>query len=274
MVNKKVVELAKYARDFKADKSEFDLLSQMSSDELGMINDRVAKVTPLLRQISSYAMIVSFIDDCDIETLRQMTGNNKLFDRVDDIRTACADYLYDLGDDDCHNPTFKIYKALNVTALLFDEINDSLWNFFRQNDSITETDKKVNDTFIDICNDVDHFYETSLGFVAENINLFNTPNKLLTALSMISLALGLKFSLVSQQNILEAFDKNAVVDSNYQDLSLLFSNMFMNINGNSSIDQETKDYLNEAYYLYKSYQYVSLTNGEKEKTLLKKCKKM
>ena len=91
---------------------------------MGLMDERVYKITPLLMQIASYAYGDIILNDFDERYY------NKFHENIDspicDVIRNCFNYIDELASNDCHHPTVLMFKDLMCGSNLYEDITNNL----------------------------------------------------------------------------------------------------------------------------------------------------
>lgn len=279
---------------------DFCLLNSLDSDELGFINDKVSRVTPLLKQICDYALIAAIVND------EQLTQIDKCIDEDDtmlnesiNIIENCFQYVQILEQENCHHPSILnmtnlikgIVKYSNFNDIIIklielvdDEFQDDLIDFGTiVDDELTGITDYYFDYFIDELENqmITNKKELLLGLSNYAINFCNT-------IMLISNNSGMRTNNIVcyDDNYINVFKNNSKINQKF-DLTI-----FKGLNSFATIVQKIENYeienfysidsyvyeliedLKTSYALYQFYKYKNLKDSYKEMRLLEKCKKM
>ena len=83
---------------------DFCLLNSLESDELGLMSEQCSRVTPLLRQISNYALIMMVVNEENLGELSAFVDEDKM-DDIKKIIEYCYQYVEILHDEGCKHPS-------------------------------------------------------------------------------------------------------------------------------------------------------------------------
>lgn len=273
----KLSENIRYFKDVK--KEDFELLNDMEVDELGLINNHVAKITPLISQLVKYAMIMEILTDeeqKDLSTTFEQIDDS-LYSKVFTHINLCNSYVRDLIDKGCKHPSILKIMDIEKGIFTYDEIQESICML------IPEHNDKFFERLLDLSGDFDESilsinYEQfkALLDIVESYQM-TSPIELLKKLSKYTNKKAL--DLMSLQNY-----NFPVFDWCYRDVCfcinkypLLLGDALKEIAEYEIYDEdlyEILEYIKEAYNLYNSYRYSYIKNDYKENWLLEKCKKM
>jgi len=278
---------------------DFCLLNSLDSNELGFMNDRVSRVTPLLKQICDYALIAAIVNDEQlVQIAKYIDEDDTMLNESINIIEICFQYVQILEQENCHHPSI-----LNMTALI-----NGITEYSNFNDIIIELIRLVNDEFQDDLIDFGTVVDDQLTAITDYYFdgfIDKLENKMIT--NKKELLLGLSNYAINFFNTIMLIDNsskknNSIVcfDDNY--INIFKSNSKINLNFDLtifkvldsfiSIVQKVEDYevenfysidscvyelmedLRKSYSLYHFYNYKILKDNYKETRLLEKCKKM
>lgn len=283
---------------------DFYLLASLESDELGLMNDKVSRITPLLKQICDYALITVILTEDEIERIDSyIDEDDNMFTDSSEIIEICYQYLLLLQQENCHHPSVLIALDLIAGLNYYNEFNASVVEL------IKITDDEFQDNLIDFGTVVDDnlieipemLFECIINKLSKGIitskeelllNLSNYARNYLNTIMLISKNISIyqnqkkSNSTLCVGNSYVHIFPNERINQNY-DLTLIEAiNSFATIM--QSIEEYEEDHyyqmdseveelieeLKESYSLYESFKYKFFKNSYKEEKLLEKCKKM
>lgn len=119
--------LKEYSEYFDYKKEDFDELLNTDINIMGLMDERVYKISPLLLQIADYAYGESILNDLDARYYNE-TGQN--FDvPICTIIRNCFNYMDELVSNDCHHPTVLMFKDLMYGSNSYENIVDNMGYF-------------------------------------------------------------------------------------------------------------------------------------------------
>lgn len=269
---------------------DFYLLVIIDTSELGLINDNVIKLTPLLKQITEYALVNIVLDDEQLERIEHcFDKNNSIFKESLDLIVACYEYIITLIDENCNHPSILSFDTLNKELNLYIEFNEIL------NDIIELTDGFFQDDLINLgCNIdekifdiIDNNFDNLLNRISNGI--INNKQGLILSLTNFSKSILNIIMSISKNSTIYNVDDNYVyiagnerIASNSNITALNFLNCFISIIERvdeyriENYDEDITlliDELKEIYHLYKSYKFQYLKHDYREQKILEKVKK-
>lgn len=121
---------------------DFNLLASLETDELGLVNEKVSKITPLLKQICEYSIIKDIINNDDLSEMEAyIDEDDDMLDDIIDIVEICSQYVEELIKDDCHHPSVLLITDQINGMKSYSQFNDILNEFIElTEDNILEED--------------------------------------------------------------------------------------------------------------------------------------
>jgi len=280
--------------------NDFYNLAILDTYELSFMDDKVAKVTPLLKQIVEYALINAVLTDEQINSIGCcFDEDDNLFNDSIDLIDICHKYVIALIDEDCHHPSILTSDSLTKGLTLYNEFNEILGTI------IEMTDGEFQDNLIDLGGVIDEKVADVIDGEFDKLidklrsSYVDDKRKLISILSCFSksiLNMVMAISEMKSDNLVEGYCNTLYIDDNYihilsndknsfdSDSTMLnFLNSFISIikivDGykNDSFDEDINcliENLEDVYFLYKAYKYKYLKDDYREKRLLSKCKKL
>lgn len=273
------------------DEIDFYLLAIMNANELSLMNNNVARVSPLLKQIAEYALVDIVLIDEQIENLEcYFDENDSTLKESIEFIDACYEYIMTLIDEGCNHPSVLIFDVLDKRTLLYNDFSDIL------NDIIESTTGDIQDELIElgyivdekVYDIIDNTFDCLLSKLKNDS--INNKRKLVLLLTEFSRSILNTVMSISKNRSVCNIDDNYIyiinndkIASNPNITNLDFINTFVSIiekvdeyedlDSDSDIDLLIDD-LKEAYFLYKSYKYLYLKHNYREQKLLEKSKKL
>lgn len=280
---------------------DFCLLNSLESDELGLMSDSAIKVTPLLKQISDYALIATVLDENDLGELATcIDEENNVLDDIIKIVEICYEYISILKSDNCNHPSVLTTADLVNGLTAYGQINENICDLVEiAEDSFQDTLLDLSIPTIDKL--LDNIEDNIFKKVITQIKNVANKEELLLSLSNYSKTYLSIIMLNTEYNNVQQTNKNNLFYINNNYFHFLSNEKFIPkfnltsldvINSLATIIQRTEEYeeeyfykiddeekeiinkLKESYILYKSYKYKFLKDTYKEQKLLQKCKKM
>lgn len=278
---------------------DFCLLNSLDSNELGFMNDRVSRVTPLLKQICDYALIAAIVNKEQLSQIAKcIDEDDTMLKESISMIENCFQYVQILEQENCHHPSI-----LNMTALI-----NGITEYSNFNDIIIELIRLINDEFQDNLIDFGTIVDDKLAAITDyffDYFIDELENKIIT--NKKELLLGLSNYAINFFNTIMLIDNsskktNGIIcfDDNY--INIFKSNNKINQNFDltifkvldsfATIVRKVENYeienfysidtdvyelmedLKKSYNLYQFYKYKILKDNYKETRLLEKCKKM
>lgn len=274
---------------------DFNLLASLETDELGLVNDNVSKITPLLKQICEYSMIKDIINTDDLSEMEvYIDEDDDMLDDIVDIVEICSQYIEELKEENCNHPSVLITNDLINGIGAYSKFNDTLSEFIEttkeleSQESILNLSIETNDRILDMLPNIFH----ELVMKLKNQQITNKEELIIQMNNYCQNFINI-IMLISKCNSISYIDNNYITVINND---LIHSNYNFNIfdfldNQTEIIsmieeyqeehlyylDSEMEDIISnikDLYVIYKSYKYRYLKNSYKEQKLLQKCKKM
>ena len=272
---------------------DFCLLNSLESDELGLMNENVFKVTPLLKQISDYALIYSIINEEELEELAACIDDEEVLEEIIEVIEACSNYVEILQQENCYHPSVLINSDIQSSITLYSEFDGSICDLMELIDGETNDDVLLDSSKIAIDDPQD---KADLIFETLKINIRSgeivEKEDILLGLLNYSMEF-IDIVLTTSKNKQIAYQGNCYFDISENDrfpsddsISLLevLENQILILNkvkeyedDSFEEDEEVKETIQnilEAYELYKGYKYRFLKDSYKESKILAKCKKL
>lgn len=277
---------------------DFNLLASLETDELGLVNEKVSKITPLLKQICEYSIIKDIINNEDLSEMEAyIDEDDDMLDDIIDIVEICSQYVEELIKGDCHHPSVLLITDQINGMKSYSQFNDILNEFIElTEDNILEEDLldlsiETIDRHLDIL--VNSFHELIIKL--KNNKITNKQELLFSMNNYCQNFINIMMLVSKNNNNCESsityFDNNYVIVTNND---FIHPNLtILDILDNQSeiismveeyqeeysydIDSEIDNIITnimDRYTVYKSYKYRYLKNSYKEQKLLQKCKKM
>ena len=293
-------KLKEYDYCFDYEEAYFELLADVPIDQMGLLNPNIYTITPLLDQISLYALAFAFVSDAEYEDLK---GEKLSFNRKYEARKVmeiCYDYMNSLVDKNCMHPSVLIYRDLVTGGDLYDDMMDDIYysfDYIKDNDIFDFLEKFIND----VDGTMDEEACISDADLAK-IEKVGTSIELLKLLSIHARNVGLKKLLVSgnytsyseQDNWVRFYDDyEGKLTLKFVDMAQRIQEELDNIDGdidyededeveslNDSLDDDEKwlrtffSNILFSYGAYKQIQFDYLKSSYKEAKILEKCNKM
>lgn len=283
--------LEKHIDAFDFNKRELEYLFKTPIESMGLMEDRIYKITPVLDQICTYALGGTFFNDLELECIPE---NGLGFDAVQ-VMQGCIYYMDDLLKSECKHPTVLIYNDLINGSNLYNTIMEDVSN------SVELLDGDIKEKLTNFLENVDEkilkYKATSYNVVESSIQKINTKKTMLKLFGEYGRKRALTELLVAtayaSYNCGNDWCKVYADKSGDPSFTLEFVNLIKLIEENLPYIEDEFDYyeyddededepglceyfneIKEAYFLHKSVQYDYLKNSYKEARLLQKCKKM
>lgn len=263
---------------FDYDKEDFKLLERINFDRLGLINDKVCKVTPLLSQLTSYAIIPAFIYPYEYEELKEYS-NEIIFDEAEEVFQASFEYAIMMFDYGCKHPSILNFKNLINISDCYEVIMDKLSLLMKNEKVDKEITGLINDFMVTVDDKVINKSDDLLDNEREKLASIGSSYDLLSSFSDCAFQIAFNKTMLSDEFRYYYINNNWIrYAKNDYDSVMLFDivSKLSNYKKNCGNDGILSDIsiLEEAYYLLKSYQCDYLRNNYKEYKMLEKCKKM
>lgn len=275
---------------------DFCLLNSLEVDELGLFNDKVAQVTPLLNQICSYALANKLLNDDQLDLISESVAQNQL-EKCLTIFEKCQDYVEILIEEDCKHPSVSNVVNCVNSSFFYEQFYKCLADF------IPEVDIMTQNTLIDLVYTADEviqeIYDNLLMLLINELqnNSTMSTKQLLTALNKYSECCKPLCIIVPPNESIYNCDNGETYISYFNEnnnfkLNQILANSLISlaniiktiedyekVNIYDFEDEEddfkdTIDEMKECYVKYQSYKYKYYKDTYKEQKLLRKCKKM
>ena len=272
--------LKEHIKCFNFKEEDFDYLKEIPVDEMGLMNERIYKITPLLDEITLYAYGAAFYN---IQEYEMLSERNNISDEVNQVMETCFNYVNSLIENDCHHPSILVYKDMVNSDCLYESMMSAL------SDSINYVeDEEVSNELINISCDVDNticeFIDESYAVLAEQTEN-KSSKEILNLFGTIGRDRGMAELLLFNTAIIAPVCDTWIRFLNGQDIVLtnkLISMIqiidkelpYVRYGNNSEELEDAFNNIKESYELYKCFQGDYYKNSYKEARLLEKCKKM
>ena len=287
-------EIEKHISCFDFTHEDFNLLRKTPVELMGLISNRIYRITPLLDQIALYAYGVALMAEYEYDYLEEK-ASLKVKDEANEVMELCFQYMLYLVDEGCMHPSVLIYKDIINGESLYTDIMDIVA------DSLDMLSGDIHSDFSEFLEIVDGKVEDYLynsdTEVIEKIKEATTSKMLLKAVGEKARNLGMIRLLAASNFTSYNFDNTWVqchIDSKDDNSSIAFINLMKIIEENypyiageydgfsdnySSFEyyeldntlKENFDNIKNAYMLYKQYQNDYVKNSYKEAKILKIC---
>ena len=295
-------EMIQYLSYFnEATLEDFCLLASIDINELSLMNENTYRVTPLLKQIASYSLIIALLDQEEIALLQScLPLDSTMVDDVLDFSQCCNNYVHILLEEGCNHPSISNLIVLIHCVTCYNEMLETARKILE----IT-TDEELTDILTDMSEILDLSLKNILDIeflrIAERLSKGTIASaeellKVLTNYTRNYFTTRLQISkFTNNQNAKETKGSNIyyvndwyvqiVKDSKiHADFDLKISeaiNILVDTFSQlefykycSSEEEYLLEELKEHYHLYKGYKYYYLKNQYCEQSIFEKCKKM
>ena len=287
--------ILKQMHNYDYDVEEFFMLKNMDFRDLEKKDGYVYKVTPLLNQISKYALINAAFSPDELDMFGQWYTNKSVYKEAQKVYTSAFDMMVDGIQEKCKHPVFLTFESLLNGSITYDELMNDITEL-----DILDEEKMVEylseDEYtqsliseINICEDtksrIYNYSKTIDDYVIGETD--KTLGKVFNSLSNVKGTHAL-LSLLNDQAKIRLNHRlliGSYISNNEDDISIKCSTKSITNNYNvllSSLMKEIEEnysaeeleILRTRYLLYKSYQYQYIKNNDAQLNMLEKCKKM
>lgn len=189
------------------DDSMFEMLKILETKKCNLTEGNHYLVTPLLKQISEYAIVYSYIVDDEKIDLSEAC---KEFEEVLDVLNCCNEYMNILSSNGYNHPTVINYDNAVRSSLVYTEIFESLTNLCNEIDNfISEQYNKENE-------DEEDYYEDTIEISEEEIKYIEDISR-----KLIELGVNLDCEIVSIVEFLFKYMITNMIENDYTTKEIL-----------------------------------------------------
>ncbi len=272
---------------------DFCLLASLESSELGLMNQDNYKVTPLLKQISNYALVDTNVTQEDIEDIRNSLSSReeKFLESALDVANKCHQYVDILLKEGAHHPCIiKVNYLINGT-FLYKTMMKIICNLIKITndlfqDNLIDLTSIADDQVMDITDEMkeDLLQQVASRKMTSGVDLLRILSNYIKKILLIDNFLPFSSMDIhySDDTYIQFIDRekihpnyNLSIGDCIQCLSFILEQAHKYQEYSS--DDKILDYiddLEEEYHLYNSYRYLSVRNQYRENKMLEKCKKL
>ena len=279
----KLNRLKENSQFFDFDKKEFDRLINTDINIMGLMDNRVYKISPLLMQITSYAYGDGLYHDLEAMNYNE---NGNFFDTpIGEVMDTCCEYVMDLSCNGCNHPTILIYNNLLNGSCAYNDMVDNMSYALEYADEnlqydITDFISNVDDKILKYKEDINDIIYSELSKVKDwkdLLKLFGKYGK--TSLKADMFALENYNSYCIGNFWVKYYNMNKITGDSYftQELHKIMKIIYDKLENDDYMDDDLFELLSDIYETYTSYKQIQLyylKNDYKESKIYEKCHKM